>query len=76
MRTRRYVKNIILEVMGSEGHHAKDLVNEVSERVGKPFSVQRVSSYLGKMFIDGEVRREEEMVSSNVLKRYKWFRVG
>ncbi len=73
MRAKRYVKDIILECIDPEGSHARDLVNEVSRRVGKPFSTRRVSSYLSKMFVDGEVRREEEKVRGR-FQRYRWFR--
>jgi len=75
MRAKRYIKDIILEAMDSEGSYARDLVDEVADRVGKPFSAQRIGSYLGRMFVDGEVRREIE-VSHGRLIRYKWFRVG
>jgi len=73
MRTRRYVKDIILGAMGSDGCYAKDLVDEVSEGVGEPVSVQKICSYLGLMYVHGEVRREAERTGSS-LKRYKWFR--
>ncbi len=73
MKVRRYVKDIILEVMGPEGCYARDLVDEVSERVGEPVSVQKICSYLGLMYACGEVRREAER-KGNSLKRYKWLR--
>lgn len=73
MRTKRYIKDIILEIMGTEGCYARDIVDELSERAGEPFSVQRVGSYLGVMFVNGEVRREREGASGS-LTRYKWFR--
>ena len=73
MRAKRYIKDIILEIMGTEGCYARDIIDELSERVGEPFSVQRVGSYLGVMFVNGEVRREREGVSGR-LTRYKWFR--
>ncbi len=73
MRARRYIKDIILEVMGTEGCYARDLVDEVSERVGEPFSVQRIGSYFSKMLASGEVRGEREE-RGGCLKRYKWFR--
>jgi hypothetical protein len=78
MRTKRYIKDIILEIMGKGEWLARDLVDEVSERVGEPFSARRIGSYLGRMFVDGEVQREAVMVSSALRryswKRYKWFR--
>lgn len=73
MRAKRYVKDIILECMDLEGHYARDLVDEVSRRAGEPFSTCRIASYLGKMFVNGEVQREAEGVSGS-LKRYRWFR--
>ncbi len=73
MKTRRYIKNIILECMNPEGCHSKDLIDEVSKRVGKPLSIRRISSYLSVMFSAGEVSREPEIVSG-ILRRYKWFR--
>ena len=73
MKAKRYVKDIILEVMGSKGCYARDLVDEVSRRVGKPCSVQRICSYLGLMYVTGEVRREVEEKRGS-LKRYRWFR--
>jgi len=73
MKVRGYIKNIILGVMDAEGSYARDLVEEVSERVGEPFSIQRVGSYLRVMFASGEVRREAE-IEEGCLRRYKWFR--
>ena len=71
---KRYVKNIILEAIDPKGCYACDFVDEVSEKVGKPFSIQRVSSYLSVMFEDGEVRREAERIVGSSMMRYKWFR--
>ena len=59
--------------MDPEGSHARDLVDEVSKRFGGTFSVYRIASYLGKMFVDGEVWREAEEVYGS-LTRYRWFR--
>ena len=73
MKVRRYIKDIILECMSPEGCHAIDLIDEVSRKLGEPFSVQRISSYLGVMFLGNEVQREPEVVAG-VLRRYKWFK--
>ncbi len=73
MRAKRYIKDIILEIMGTGEWLARDLVDEVSERVGKPFSTRRIGSYLGRMFVDGDVQREAMMVSG-ALRCYKWKR--
>ena len=73
MRVKEYVKVIILEAIPPKGCYARDLVDEVSKRVGKPYSVQRIGSYLRVMFASGDVRREEETKSGRLI-RYKWFR--
>lgn len=72
-RAKRYIKIIILKSMPPGGCIAKDLIDEVSKRLGEPISVQKIGSYLSKMFISGEVWREEE-TRSGCMKRYRWFR--
>ncbi len=73
MRTRRYIKDIILEAMGSKGWYARDLVDEVSKKLGKPVTVQMISNSLKMMYMEDEVRREPEKLSYTT-RVYKWFR--
>ena len=73
MRTRRYIKDIILEAIGSEGCYARDLVGKVSEKLGKPVTVQMISNSLKMMYMGGEVRREPEKLTYST-RVFKWFR--
>lgn len=73
MRAKRYIKKIILDSMPPGGCYSRDLIDEVSKKLGEPISVQKIGSYLSKMFVSGEVKRVEE-VKSGCLARYRWFR--
>jgi len=73
MRSRRYLKIIILANICAEGLYARDLVRPVSEEYGDPLTIQRISNTLSIMEKCGEVRKVPEY-ASGVLKRYKWFR--
>lgn len=70
--TRRYIKELIHEALLPDGGYAKDLVDPVSQKNGKPVSTQKICNYLHVMHDANEVRREPEMKFSSVL-RYKWY---
>ncbi len=74
MGAKRYIKNMILESIGPEGSHARDLVGPVSKLYGKPITIQQIANTLSSMVGGGEVRKEPE-IEAGTTKRHRWFRI-
>ena len=63
---------MIHEALASGRIYAKDLVDPVSLKLGKPVSIQKIFNYLHVMHDANEVRREPETKGSSVV-RHRWY---
>ena len=63
---------MIHEALAQDICYAKDLVEPVSRKLGKPVSHQKIFNYLHVMYESNEVKREPETRGGSFL-RYRWY---